>query len=227
MHPRRQHSTRRARRLRRGTRDGHLARQARLVDGVDDAVSGQVEQNLAASRCEPVASLTTRGPSVDECLSTAHPSAGPRVPYERVITSKYEELRWRWYRRRDMRLASRLLKMSAAARIWLTCCGLGSSGATSRPRRDIWRRDFWSTRLRQAGACRSRSRTGAAGMLTPLAGRTGGGASASAANRRGPFPFIGSTPGADHRAGLETAAPQRHARRRRGPRAEASRQPNR
>src|SRR4051794_9944239 len=52
---------------------------------------GRSNSTLAASRCEPVASLTTRGPLVDECLSNTHLSAGPRVPYDWVITSKCEE----------------------------------------------------------------------------------------------------------------------------------------
>jgi hypothetical protein len=61
------------------------------VDRVDDAVSGQSNRTLAASRCEPLASITTRCPSVDECLSNTHLSAGRRVPYDWVIRLKWEE----------------------------------------------------------------------------------------------------------------------------------------
>jgi hypothetical protein len=80
VHPNRGHPALQARQLGGGACDGHLAQPPGPVDGIYDAVSGQSNRTLAASRGEPVASITARGPDLDRCLSNTYLSAGPRAP---------------------------------------------------------------------------------------------------------------------------------------------------
>src|SRR4051812_50020034 len=92
MYPSRGHSARRTRRLRLGAGDGHLTHLPGPVDGVDDSVSGQVEQHAR--------SLTRRARSLDHgswsffwigASATPISAQGHEPFYTGSITSKYEE----------------------------------------------------------------------------------------------------------------------------------------
>ena len=77
--------------LRHGRRDQHLPGAVGMVDSVQDMVSGQVEQHARCVSQRARSLVHGSWSSSGWCLSSTHPSAGPRAPHHRAITLKCEE----------------------------------------------------------------------------------------------------------------------------------------